>query len=103
MATSTISARLDDEEISELDLLCQMSGFDRSTLLKSIFRKGVRSCRFELAAEKYRGEEVTLSKACEIAGMSHWDFLGKMELAGLELHYGPTELKEDLETITGIR
>ena len=99
MSTSTVSARLDDKEIAELDALTQLTGFDRSAVLKSIFRKGIQDWRMELAAQKYRAEEVTLSRAAEIAGISQWDFMARMDEAGLELHYGPEDLEEDLQAI----
>jgi len=99
MPTSIISTRLDEGEIAELDSLSQLSGFDRSAVVKSIFRKGVAELRFELAVEKFRAELVTLSKAAEIAGLGQWDFLGRMGAAGLEIHYGPEDLEEDLAAI----
>jgi len=99
MSTSIVSTRLDDEEIAELDSLSQMAGFDRSAVLKSIFRKGIAEWKFDLAAENYRAELLSLSKAAEIAGLSQWDFLGRMSAAGLEIHYGPGELNEDLQAI----
>lgn len=99
MSTSTVSARLDDKEIAELDALTQLAGFDRSAVLKSIFRKGIQDWRMELAVQKYRAEEVTLSRAAEIAGISQWDFMARMDEAGLELHYGPEDLEDDLQAI----
>ena len=99
MSTSTVSARLNDEEIAELDSLTQLAGFDRSTVLKSIFRKGIQDWRLELAVQKFRSEEVTLSKAAEVAGISQWDFLARMEDSGLELHYGPEDLEDDLQNV----
>jgi predicted HTH domain antitoxin len=99
MSTSTVSARLDDKEIAELDALTQLAGFDRSAVLKSIFRKGIRDWRFELAVQKYRAEEATLSRAAEISGISQWDFIARMDTSGLELHYDAEDLEEDLKAL----
>ena len=99
MATAILSTRLEEEEIALLDSLAAMEGFDRSTVLKSIFRKGISEMRFEVAVEKYRSEAATLSKAAEIAGVSQWDFVARMGEAGVDLHYGPEDLADDLQAI----
>jgi predicted HTH domain antitoxin len=99
MATAILSTRLDEEEIALLDSLARMEGFDRSAVLKSIFRKGITAMRFEVAVEKYRSEAVTLSRAAEIAGMSQWDFVARMGETGLELHYGPEDIDDDLRSL----
>lgn len=99
MSTSTVSARLDDKEIAELDSLTRLAGFDRSAVLKSIFRKGIQDWRFDLAVQKYRAEEATLSRAAEISGISQWDFVARMDASGLELHYDAADLEEDLKAL----
>ncbi len=99
MATSTISARLDEEELALLDSLGELSGFDRSTVLKAILRKGMKDWRREIALRKYREGEISLSRAAEIAGVSQWDLLSRMEADGTELHYGPEEFEEDLQSL----
>ena len=100
MATSTISARLDEEELALLDSLGELSGFDRSTVLKSILRKGMKDWRREIAMQKYRDGEVSLSRAAEIAGVSQWDLLNRMEIDGTELRYGREEFEEDLQSMS---
>ncbi|MDF1812382.1 MAG: UPF0175 family protein [Verrucomicrobiales bacterium] len=100
MATAIISTRLNDTEISELDSLAKLTGFDRSAVLKSILRKGIAKMKLELAIEKFRSDSVTLSKAAEISGLSQWDFIAQMEEAGLELHYGPADLAADISALS---
>lgn len=97
MATSTVSTRLDPEEIALLESLLQISGFDRSTLVKMLLKKGMGDMRLELASDQYRKEKVTLSRAAEIAGISLWDFIARMKREGLEFHYDETDLEHDLD------
>lgn len=99
MPTSIISTRLEEEEIAELDSLAQLSGNDRSAVLKGILRKGIAQMKFELAVERYRSEVVTLSRAAEISGLSQWDFIARMDESGLELHYGPANLAADISAL----
>jgi predicted HTH domain antitoxin len=99
MPSATISARLDLEEVKLLESLAEMSGFDRSTLIKSLLRKGMKELRLEQAIEAYRKERITLSRAAEVAGLSVWDFVAGMQKEGLELHYGVRDFEADLELL----
>ena len=99
MATSTVSTRLDDSELALLDAVAAREGFDRSTLVKLVLRRGLDEMRWDSAVQSYRRSDVTLSRAAEIAGVSVLDFQGRMESEGLELAYGEAELADDLSTI----
>jgi predicted HTH domain antitoxin len=96
MPTTTISARVDAEEAIIIEALAKEEGCDRSTLIKSLLRRGVRVLRLERAVASYAAEEVSLSRAAEKAGVSIWDFLALMPENNLNLHYDVAELEEDL-------
>jgi predicted HTH domain antitoxin len=99
MASVTVSTRLNPEEVALLEELADLSGFDRSTLVKSLLRRGLKELRLDHAADALRKEKVTLSRAAELAGLDVWDFIASMESRGLELHYGIDELKQDLDAV----
>ena len=83
-----------------LESLAELSGFDRSTLIKSLLRRGMKELRLDHAAQALRKEKATLSRAAELAGLDVWDFIAGMEGMGLELHYGVDELNQDLAALT---
>jgi hypothetical protein len=85
-ASSTVSTRLDAQELALIQSLAELEGCDRATLIKSLLRKGMA----------FRAEEVTLSKAAELAGMDLWDFLALMETEKLDLHYDVADFEQDL-------
>ena len=95
-ATSTVSTRLDEQELALIQSLADLEGCDRATLIKSLLRKGMAHLRREHAVRAYRGEEVTLSKAAELAGLHLWDFIALMEQEKLELHYDVADFEQDL-------
>jgi predicted HTH domain antitoxin len=68
-------------------------------LIKALLRQGIKDLRLRRAAEAYRREEISLSRAAELAGVGAWDFIALMEREALELHYGPAEFEEDLHAI----
>lgn len=99
MATTTIAARVDREEAARIETLAEMEGCDRSTLIKSIVRRGIKALSLERATSAYRDEKITLSRAAELAGLSQWDFLALMPKEQLEIHYDIAEFEDDLRTL----
>lgn len=99
----TVSATLSEEEAAVIQDLADLEGADRAALIKALFRQGIKDFRMRRAADAYRREEVTLSKAAELAGVSLWDFIAVMEREALEIHYGPEEFEQDLRAFEKLR
>lgn len=96
MRTKTISTRLEEDELVQLDALALSCGLDRSGMTKSLLRRGLAELRFDEAVTAYREGRVTLSRAAEMASLLVWDFMARMDAAGLSLNYGVQELEADL-------
>jgi predicted HTH domain antitoxin len=96
MATTTVSTRIEEDELRVLNSLVESSGYDRSTLVKMLLRRGMKALRLESAVDACRREKITLSRAAEMAGISTWDFVALMDNEELELHYGADEFEADL-------
>lgn len=101
-ASSTVSARLDAQELALIQHLAELEGCDRATLIKTLLRKGISHLRRERAVQAFRREEVTVSKAAELAGMNLWDFLALMETEKLELHYDVADFEQDLRQLSAV-
>jgi len=50
--------------------------------------------------EAYGKEEVTLSRAAELAGLSQWELIARLDMASIVLHYDERELGEDLSAFS---
>ncbi|MCF7674729.1 MAG: UPF0175 family protein [Akkermansiaceae bacterium] len=98
-ATSTVSTRLDPADLALIQSLAELEGCDRATLIKSLLRSGLQSLRRERAVKAFRRDEVSLSRAAELAGLSLWDFLALMGPEKLELHYDVEEFEDDLNAL----
>ena len=96
MKTNTVSSRITAEEARSLDDLAKRAGQDRAGLIKTILRRGIAELRLEQAIESFRKEDITLSRAAELAGLNQWDLLARLAAAGTDLHYDERELEEDL-------
>jgi predicted HTH domain antitoxin len=94
--TTTVSTRLDLDELAQLDAVAERFGLDRSGMMKSLLRSGLSELSFKQAVEAYREGRITLSRASELASLSLWDFMARMEAVDLSFHYGVREFEEDL-------
>jgi predicted HTH domain antitoxin len=102
MASTPISIDLEPGELALLDSLVELSGSERSTLVSSLLRRGMKEMRFDEAVNAYRHDTATLSRATEIAGVPIRDFLARMEAVSLELHYGNEDFEADLVALDKI-
>ena len=99
MATDIVSARLDKQEIKEIEKFAQKEDLDRSTFLKKLLHKSLRDYRVEYAFKRYKQKKISLGKAAELAGVSLWKMMSMMKEHDAYVHYDVTDLKHDLKTI----
>jgi len=50
----------------------------------------------------YEHKRVSLSKACEIGGMSLWEFAEMNNRLGIPLHYSAKDLNEDMNRLSDV-
>ncbi|WP_276255827.1 UPF0175 family protein [Halomontanus rarus] len=70
----TISTRVPDDLEAELEDYLEEERLDRSTAVRKLLAEGLDEWRRQQALEQLAADEVTFSKAAEIAGMSTWEF-----------------------------
>lgn len=96
MKTTALSVRMSENEARQVDACAELSGLDRSALLKQLIRTGLKQYKMDQAIHSYRKQEVSLSRAAEIAGITTRDFLSRMASDHIELNYGIHDFKTDL-------
>lgn len=69
----TISARVPDEIEEELETYLEEENLDRSTAIRKLLAEGLDEWRKERALRKLEANEVTFTRAAELAGVSTWD------------------------------
>lgn len=55
-----------------------------------------------LAIFLYEHKRISLSKACEIGGTSHWEFFEMNRQLGIPFQYSKDDLKHDMEKLSGV-
>ena len=55
-----------------------------------------------LALFLYEHQRISLGKACEMGGMSQWEFADQNQKLGIPIHYTQDDLNEDLEKLVDV-
>ena len=93
----TLTTRVPDPILQEIDLFSRGKHMDRSTALRNLIARGLKEEKREQSLEKYRKKEISLQKLGEILHITYLDALDLIEREGLHLDYGLAELQEDLK------
>lgn len=59
----------------------------------------VTELRQEIAILLFQKDKLTLGRACQLAGMSHWQFQNLLASRHIPLHYDVAEFEEDLKIV----
>lgn len=62
----------------------------------------VHDVRRELALTLYAQQRLSLGKACELAGLSLWEFRQWLGVRRIEAHYDTDDLQDDLNTLRAL-
>lgn len=92
----TVSGRLPDDLVRELDALGKLAGKSRSEMLRDVVHRGLAAERLVRAQDAYRRREVSLGRASELAGLPITVFLDELRRAGILRSYDTDELRRDL-------
>lgn len=93
----TVSVRIDNEDIKEIDKLSKLEKKTKSSLLREVLELGLRDKKLELALDKFRKKEASLGKAAKIAEVPLSQFMDILVEKNIDFHYGIKELEEDFE------
>ena len=62
-------------------------------------RMSAEEIKLELALSLYARERLTLGQAARLAGISQWQFQQTLGARKIPLHYGESELEEDVKQL----
>ena len=61
-----------------------------------------REAKRMLALFLYEHGRISLSKACEMGGMTHWEFADMNRQLGIPLRYSAEDLEEDMRKLSDV-
>ena len=98
----TVSVRISEETLAEVDRLADRLKTDRSEALRRFLERGLREARLDVALELLRESRVSMGRAAELAGVTLYEMLDLARQRGVPSGYGPQDLDRDLHEL-GLR
>ncbi len=98
----TVSVRISEETLAEVDRLADRLKTDRSEALRRFLERGLREARLDVALELLRESRVSMGRAAELAGVTLYEMLDLARQRGVPSGYGPQDLERDLHEL-GLR
>lgn len=93
----TISARLSDEELTELEDVAELLEDDRSTTIRKALEEGLRELRVREAVGRYQQGDVGATEAARIAGVSVAEWLAVARERNLTTQLTAADLRRDAD------
>lgn len=96
----TVSARIDEEILREVDDIVRKRGVDRSEVIRELLKIGLREYRLREALELVREKRATLWRAAELAGVSYREMLEKLRQHNIPFPLSKEELLAEIEEVS---
>lgn len=90
----TISTRLSEDAIEELERIAEQEHLDRSALIRKMLLEDIEAYRLQKAMDGYRRGELGVEEAAHRAGISIWRFVDETIRENVQ---PPPETLADLE------
>lgn len=97
MTTETVSIRVPQEDLKEIDFISRLEKKKKAEILREILDLGIKDKKLELALEKFRRKEITAWKAARIATIPLTEFLDVLKEENLLFHYSKEELEKEFK------
>jgi predicted HTH domain antitoxin len=93
----TISARVPEEDLEDLETVAELLDADRSTTIRKALREGLATLRERHAIERYQSGDVSVNEAARLAGLSVGEWLELAHEHGLTTQLDENDLAFDAE------
>ena len=95
--TATISTRIEEKILSEIDELSKEKHMDRASLLRNLIVEGLSIERKKKVLSIYKQKKISLAKAAEMLDVDLWKMIDMLKEEGMYIDYSEEELREDLK------
>ena len=95
--TATISTRIEEKVLSEIDELSKEKHMDRASLLRNLIVEGLSIERKKKVLSIYKQKKISLAKAADMLDVDLWKMIDLLKEEGMYIDYSEEELREDLK------
>lgn len=100
---TSIGVRVSDDLLEKLDRLSEEENVDRSTVIRKLLERGYEDFMREVAAERYRTGDITISEAAALAEVTLWEMEQYLVREGYTSAYSIADLERDIDRLRSTR
>lgn len=93
--TAPIVARVEDSLARDIEFFSKVEKLDKSAVIRRLLTKAVQQEKIDYVLKKYRKNEISLSRAAEIADIPLIDMLRVVAENKVPIHYTKEDLLRD--------
>ena len=94
---ATISTRVEEKVLSEIDQLSKEKQMDRASMLRNLIVEGLALEKKNKVLAMYKERKISLAKAADLLELDLWQMIDLIKKENLHLDYSEEELIEDLK------
>jgi len=95
--TATITTRVEEKLLQEIDQLSKENQMDRSSFLRNLIVEGLGIEKEKKVLKMYKDRKISMAKAAEMLEIDLWQMIDIIKREKIYLDYSEEELKEDLK------
>ena len=95
--TATISTRIEEKILSEIDELSKEKHMDRASFLRNLIVEGLSIEKKKKVLGMYKARKISLAKAADMLDVDLWKMIDMLKEEGMYIDYSEEELREDLK------
>jgi len=101
MKTDQVNLRLEADLIAALEKAAEAEALDRGTMMRKLLREALGRWQMERAFQRYQSGDISVGRAAEEAGLTHWDLLQLARARGVAYPLSPEEAEARLGAMVG--
>jgi len=98
--TATITTRVEEKLLQEIDQLSKENQMDRATFLRNLIVEGLSMEKERKVLKMYKDRKISMANAAEMLDIDLWQMIDIIKREKIYLDYSEEELKEDLKGLT---
>ncbi|OLS16814.1 MAG: hypothetical protein HeimC3_51340 [Candidatus Heimdallarchaeota archaeon LC_3] len=94
-----LNIRLDDDLLTDLDLISKWDEIDRTSVIRQLLRRAITLKKLDYGVRLYQEGKASIGKTAEIAGVSLWELHDHLRNLGIQHSSDEIDLQNDIEII----
>lgn len=81
-----LNIRVEKRMIREFDQFVKKQHLDKAAFLREVIRRGFEEAKQEMILKQYAKKEISMGEACELLGVSRWEFFDLLKAQHVSLN-----------------